>query len=121
MSADCVTVFPMRSAKPREISSTRGSVCSAGMSSTSFMTGTGFMKWKPTTLAARSSPVFWLTAEAARVEMEMDEVLLARMACGGRWVARLEKMACLIGSDSETACQDGLRQLAQGSNHVDGQ
>lgn len=34
----------------------------------------------------------------------MDEVLLAKMACGGRCVARLEKMACLTGKDSLTAC-----------------
>lgn len=60
-------------------------------------------KWNPTTWLARFSPD-WLTADAAKVDNEIEDVLLARMACGGRCVARLAKMACLMGSDSLTAC-----------------
>ena len=64
-------------------------------------------KWNPTTCLARFSPVLELTADAARVDSEMLDVLLARMACGGRCVASEPKMACLTGSDSETACRSG--------------
>lgn len=41
VSADWVTVLPIRSANSRAVAKTVGSVWSAGMSSTNFMTGTG--------------------------------------------------------------------------------
>ena len=73
-------------------------------------------KWNPTTCLARFSPVLELTADAARVDSEMLDVLLARMACGGRCVASEPKMACLMGSDSETACAvRGTRGGGRGS------
>ena len=48
------------------------------MSSTSSITGTGFMKWKPMNRSGRSVP------EASRV-IEIDEVFEVRMVCGARW------------------------------------
>ena len=45
------------------------------ISSTSCITGTGFMKWKPMNRSGRSVP------EASRV-IEIDEVFEVRMVCG---------------------------------------
>jgi hypothetical protein len=63
------------------------------MISTPFWMGTGFIKWVDTTrdAADRSVGLPFVEAAAMRV-MEMDEVFVARMACGGHMVASWEKI-----------------------------
>ena len=53
------------------------SVAMPRISSTSCITGTGFMKWKPMNFSGRSVP------EASRV-IEIDEVFEVRIVCGAR-------------------------------------
>ena len=74
------------------------------MISTPFWTGTGFMKWVETTreLLEVSVGLPPVVAAAMRV-MEMDEVLVARMACLGQTWASLEKMSNLSWGISGTA------------------
>ena len=59
-------------------------------SSTSFITGTGFMKWMPMKRSGRS------VCAASRV-IEIDEVLVARIASGLRMRAELRKDLALDG------------------------
>jgi hypothetical protein len=59
-------------------------VCRPLMTSTSFMTGTGFMKCMPMTLSD-------LLVELASSVMEMEEVLLAMMASGFNTLSRDER------------------------------
>ena len=66
------------------------------MSSTSCITGTGFMKWKPMNRSGRSVP------EASRV-IEIDEVFEVRMVCGARCGTSALKIWCLSGSRSVAA------------------
>ncbi len=66
------------------------------MISTSFITGTGFMKCMPMTL---SGP---LVAAAISV-MEMEEVFEARMVWGGQAASRTRKSSYLISAFSVAA------------------
>ncbi|SCZ95981.1 BZ3500_MvSof-1268-A1-R1_Chr8-1g09924 [Microbotryum saponariae] len=67
------------------------------MSSTSFITGTGLKKWKPTVCAARDP------AAAAILVREIDEVLEARIACVGVVCASSAKIFSLRDRFSDTA------------------
>ena len=64
--------------------------------STSSITGAGFMKCMPITFSGL------LVAEASRV-MGMEEVLEARMVCGGTTLSSLLKISSFRGSTSDTA------------------
>ncbi len=66
------------------------------MTSTSFITGTGFMKCMPITLSGR-------LVLAAMRPMGMDEVLEARMTCGGQTSSRVWKILNLMVSFSLAA------------------
>ena len=66
------------------------------MISTSFITGTGFMKCMPMTRSAR-------LVRAARPVMPMDEVLVARITPGRQARSRSAKICCLTAGLSEAA------------------
>ena len=66
------------------------------ISSTSCITGTGFMKWKPMNFSGRSVRL------ASRV-MEIDEVFEVRIVVGFRCGSRSSKIACLTVSRSVAA------------------
>ena len=66
------------------------------ISSTSCITGTGFMKWNPMNFSGRSVP------EASRV-IEIDEVFEVRMVCGARCGTSALKIWCFSASFSVAA------------------
>jgi hypothetical protein len=72
------------------------SVAMPRTSSTSFMRGTGFMKWMPMKRSGRS-------VDAARRVIEIDEVLEASIASGFSTGQSLEKMSRLTSSFSLAA------------------
>lgn len=67
-------------------------VCKPVMISTPFWMGTGFMKCVDMTLELALVSVGSLVVEAAILVMDIEEVFVARMACGGHICAREEKM-----------------------------
>ena len=78
------------------------------ISSTSCITGTGFMKWKPMNFSGRSVRL------ASRV-IEIDEVFEVRIVCGFRCGSRSSKIACLTVSRSVAASMirsDGPRSAS---------
>ena len=66
-----------------------GEVCRPAIISTPVWTGTGFMKWVLTTrdAALRSVGLSLGVVAAAIFVMEIEEVLVARMACWGTILA----------------------------------
>ena len=82
-----------------------GEVCKPLIISTPFWTGTGFMKCVLMTreAALRSVGAFGGVVDAAILVMEMEEVLVARMACGGAILARSAKMEVFSEGISGTA------------------
>ena len=78
------------------------------ISSTSCITGTGFMKWKPMNRSGRSVP------EASRV-IEIDEVFEVRMVCGARCGTSALKIWRLSGSRLGRGLDDevGLAERAR--------
>lgn len=72
------------------------------MISTPFWTGTGFMKWVLMTREAAERSVGSLVVEAAILVMDIEEVLVARMAWGGQIWASWEKMEALRSGISLT-------------------
>src|SRR6056297_1338286 len=76
------------------------SVAMPRISSTSCITGTGFMKWKPMNFSGRSVRL------ASRV-MEIEEVFEVRIVSGFRCGKRSSKIACLTVSRSVAAAQIG--------------
>ena len=74
-----MTCLPSSAAISRTLASVASSVSAPRISSISGMTGTGLKKCMPTKRARRLS----LTAAARRV-MQMELVLLAKIALGGR-------------------------------------
>ena len=85
------------------------SVAMPRMSSTSCITGTGFMKWKPMNRSGRSVRL------ASRV-MEMEEVLEVRIVSGFRCGTRFSKMAVFMLSRSVAASM--IRSVAPRSVSV---
>lgn len=65
------------------------------MISTPFWIGTGFMKWVLMTREAAERSVGSFVVEAAILVMDMEEVLVARIAWGGQIRASLEKIEAL--------------------------
>mmetsp|Transcript_30218 Transcript_30218/g.96529 ORF Transcript_30218/g.96529 Transcript_30218/m.96529 type:complete len:258 (+) Transcript_30218:363-1136(+) len=76
MSRLCVQVLPIAVASARVSASVASLVASPGITSTSFITGTGFIKCMPITASG-------LAVAAAILVIEMEEVLEARMAPDG--------------------------------------
>ncbi len=74
-SSATVTVLSSLATNSLAAAKVPSSVAMPRTSSTSFITGTGFMKWMPMKRSGRS------VAEARRV-MESEEVLVARIASG---------------------------------------
>ena len=89
-------VLSIRRVSSRVVSRVSGEVARPQMTSTSFITGTGFMKCMPITLSGR-------LVLAAMRPMGMDEVLEARMTCGGQTSSRVWKILNLIASFSLAA------------------
>ena len=78
------------------------------ISSTSCITGTGFMKWNPMNFSGRSVRL------ASRV-IEIDEVFEVRIVCGSRCGSRSSKIACFTVSRSVAASMmrsDGPRSAS---------
>src|SRR6266480_3540176 len=73
------------------------------MISTPFWTGTGFMKWVLMTRDEVERSVGSFVVAAAIRVMEIEEVLVARMACGGQIRASREKISNLSSGISGTA------------------
>lgn len=66
-------------------------------------------KWNPTTLEAEAKSAVkaleLLGIAAAAIEVnEIEEVLLAKIAVGDKWVAKEAKIFCFKGRFSDTAC-----------------
>lgn len=98
-SAEVDGILPIAVTKARAVEAVLGEVWRAWIISTPFWTGTGFMKWVAITRDAASGfPV----AAAIRV-MEMEEVLVARMAWEGQVLASSAKMEDLREGISGTA------------------
>src|SRR5262245_5394720 len=95
-SCDTTGVLPNFTARARVASVVSGAVAWPGMISTSFMSGTGFMKCIPITLAGR--PV-----TAAMRVIDSDEVLLASTVAGGQARSRASKIDDFRSNDSLTA------------------
>lgn len=73
------------------------------MISTPFWMGTGFMKCVDITRDEADVSVGSVVVEAAILVMEMEEVFVARMACGGHICASCENMENLSEGISGTA------------------
>ena len=89
-------VLPRSSDSWRTVSKVSSDVASPRTTSTSFMTGTGLKKCIPMTLSGR--PV-----DAAIWVIEMDEVLLARIASGGAFSSICSKIWALSAAFSVAA------------------
>src|ERR1700730_15759189 len=92
-STDCEGILPIALQNAIALSIVSWLVCRALIISTPFWTGTGFMKCVEMT--REEADVFFgsfVVAAAIRV-MEMEEVFVARIACGGQICASLEKMS----------------------------
>ena len=88
--------LPRLSPKARAVSSVSSDVVSVRTYSISRITGTGFMKCMPSTLSGRCVAVaIWMIG--------MDDVLLARMACGGQIWSSSAKVRFLISGFSVAA------------------
>lgn len=87
------------------VSSVKSDVCKPRIISTPFCTGTGFMKWVLITREAadRSAGLSGGVVAAAIFVMEMEEVLVERMAWGGAMWASWLKMEVLREGISGTA------------------
>eukprot|EP00732_Lithocolla_globosa_P003184 Lithocolla_globosa_v1_NODE_2421_length_2013_cov_11.888151.p2 type:complete len:212 gc:universal NODE_2421_length_2013_cov_11.888151:1037-402(-) len=105
-SREVAVVFPISEASSRVVCSVWSLVARLGMISTSFITGTGFMKCIPMTCSG-------LCVKLPILVMEMEEVLEARMAClGAFWSSSLKMIffnsvlsftASMTKSDSPTS------------------
>lgn len=73
------------------------------MISTPFWMGTGFMKCVLMTRDEAERSVGSVVVLAAILVIDMDEVLVARMACDGQICASCEKILCLRSGISGTA------------------
>lgn len=104
-SADRDGTLPIRLQNSTAVSNVSGDVCSPLIISTPFCTGTGFIKCVLTTrdAAAVSVGSSGGVVAAAILVMEMEEVLVARMACGGAIRASWEKMSVFNEGISGTA------------------
>lgn len=89
----------MRLTKASAVARVDGEVCRAKIISTPVWMGTGFIKWVDMTREAEEGePV-----EAAILVMEMEEVLVLRMACWGVICASCENMEVFREGISGTA------------------
>ena len=104
-SADCDGILPMRLQNSTAVSNVSGDVCSPLIISTPFCMGTGFMKCVLTTrdAAARSVRLSGGAVAAAIFVIDMEDVLVARMACGGAILASWEKISIFNVGISGTA------------------
>ena len=95
----------MRLQNSMAVSNVSADVCSPLMISTPFCTGTGFMKCVLITLeaAVRSVGLSGGVVAAAIFVMEIEEVLVERMACEGATWASLAKMSVFNDGISGTA------------------
>mmetsp|Transcript_12295 Transcript_12295/g.49322 ORF Transcript_12295/g.49322 Transcript_12295/m.49322 type:complete len:230 (+) Transcript_12295:414-1103(+) len=96
LSTDCAVVLPIAWAAASVVASVAGEVARLGITSTSFMTGTGFMKCMPTTRSGAA------VAAPMRV-MLIDDVLLASTACGAATSDRRRKRSSFRPSFSVAA------------------
>ena len=85
-SLDSTAIFPMRSARLERRAMVSSLVRNPRMSSTNFMTGTGFMKCMPATRVSRPDM-------APNFVMEIEDVLLARMTAGLQMAPSCRKMS----------------------------
>lgn len=83
-SVDRDGILPMRFTKARAAWMVSREVCSPEMISTPFCTGTGFMKCVLMTRDAADRSLGSGLVAAAILVIEMEEVLVARMACAGQ-------------------------------------
>jgi hypothetical protein len=83
-SADVEGILPMRLQKSIAVSRVACEVCRPVIISTPFWMGTGFMKWVLTTREDADKSVGSFVVEAAILVIDMEEVLVARMACEGQ-------------------------------------
>lgn len=102
-SAETEATLPIRWTKAIAVSMVSWEVCRPRIISTPFWTGTGFMKWVEITRAGACKSVGSVVVAAAILVMEMDDVLVARIACLGAIWARLLKIVCLRSTISGTA------------------
>ena len=107
-------VFPSASATSTTVSPVASSVRSPRTTSTSFMTGTGFMKCIPTTRPGRD-------VRAAIAVIEIDDVLDARMDSGRRHPVQLGEDLVLESGDFGHGLHDqpGLADVLQSGRGFD--
>lgn len=103
LSAETDGIFPIALQKATAVSRVSLLVWSPEMISTPFWMGTGFMKCVATTRDDTEVLVgSWVVAAAMRV-IEIEEVLVARIACAGAIWPRREKMSNFRDGISGTA------------------
>ena len=103
-------VLPSLATNCLVVSKVASSVAMPRMSSTSSISGTGFMKWMPMKRSGRS-------VDAASRVIEIDDVLVARIASGlstGQSVAKILRLTVLLLGrrlDHEIAVAEGVERL----------
>jgi hypothetical protein len=95
--------FPIALQNSTAIATVAALVCKPEMISTPFCTGTGFMKWVDTTRELADVSVGSFVVDAAILVMEIEDVLVARMAWVGHICASLAKMSNFRSGISGTA------------------
>lgn len=112
ISAETVLVFPIRSASSLVVAKVEAEVCFPLMSSTSFITGTGFIKCIPTKFDGFLNP-------AASFVIEMEDVFEATMALSfWRIPFRFWKIWVLRDSTSGTASMTKSQSFKSSSVEV---
>ena len=102
-SADTDEILPIRSTNATAVSMVSWEVCRPAIISTPFWMGTGFMKCVEITRDGACKSVGFVVVAAAILVIEMDEVLVARMAFLEAICASWEKMEVLRSTISGTA------------------
>lgn len=102
-SVDCEGILPMALQKAMAVSTVSWLVCRPVMISTPFCMGTGFMKCVEITRDDADVSVGSLVVAAAILVIDIDDVFVARTACGGQIWARFSKMDIFKDGISGTA------------------
>ncbi len=112
-SAASIAVLPRRSQTWRASAIVASDVAWPRTSSTSGMSGTGFMKCRPTTRAGRA-------VAAPSAVMDTDEVLEANVTCGAQMASSAAKSARFAAASSAMAStmKSAFAHLSSVSTHV---
>ena len=96
-------ILPMARQNAMAVSMVFCEVCNPAIISTPFCTGTGFMKCVLMTREEADVSLGSVVVDAAILVIEIEEVFVARMACGGQILASCEKIVVFREGISGTA------------------